>query len=152
MRTLLAGTLALAGLAVAQNAPPPAPVQNQITPQVLGEMLKSATTFSDLIRQLNLKNSLGPDVHTIGPNGQSQHSIDRTAATIGAGAGVGATIGAMTKGQNAALIGALAGAAGGLIIDQIVKNHEQSHPAPVLYPPAQPEAAPVPEARQFKTR
>src|SRR5579872_3613237 len=78
-----------------QSAPPPpaAVIAPAITPQVLGEMLRSATTFNDLARSLNLKNSLGPDVHAAGPDGLPRHTVVRTAQTIGAGAGVGAAIG-----------------------------------------------------------
>lgn len=129
MKTLFLAILALngvGGVALAQQpAPPPS---NQLTPQVLAEMLRSATTFHDLVGNLN--KSLGPDVHTTGPNGASRHSIDRTAATIGAGAGVGAAIGAMTHGQNGVLIGALVGSAGGLILDEILKHREETHPSP----------------------
>ena len=110
------------------QTPVPAPASpspsNQLTPQVLAEMLRSATTFHDLVQNLN--QSLGPDVHTIGPNGVPQHSIERTATTIGAGAGVGAAIGAMSHKQNAVLVGAFIGGAGGLILDEILKHREQT--------------------------
>jgi hypothetical protein len=132
--------LTFSGLAVAaqpdQAAPPQAaPAQasqpqaghaaGQLTPQVLGEMLRSATTFHQLVQNLNLGKSLGPDQHVLGSDGQLHHPIDRTAESIGAGAGAGAAIGAMTRGQNGVLIGALIGAASGLIADQIVKHHEE---------------------------
>src|SRR5258708_15328233 len=84
---------------------------DQLTPQVLGEMLRSATTFHELVRNLNLNKNFGPDVHVAGPDGAPQHSVERTAATIGAGAGAGAAIGGMTKSQNGVLIGALIGGA-----------------------------------------
>jgi hypothetical protein len=117
--------------ALAQTPAPPAP-SSQLTPQVLADMLRSATTFHDLVQ--NLDRSLGPDVHTIGPNGLPQHSVERTAATIGAGAGVGAAIGSMTHKQNGPLIGAFIGGAGGLIIDEILKHREQAQPSPVPTP------------------
>src|SRR5271154_5849507 len=94
-----------AHLAMGQTAAP-APA-NQLTPQVLAAMLRSATTFNELVRNMNLSKSLGPDVHATGANGLPQHSIERTAQTIGAGAGAGAAIGAMTHNQNGVLIGAL---------------------------------------------
>ncbi len=98
---------------------------DQLTPQVLGEMLRSATPFHELVRNLNLNKSLGPDQHIQGPDGRLHHPVERTAETIGAGAGAGAAIGAMTRSQNGVLIGALVGGAGGLIIDQILKHREE---------------------------
>ena len=124
---MLFGLAGVSGLAMAQSpqsAPP-----NQISPQVLAGMLQSAATFHDLVQKLN--QSLGPDVHTIGPDGASQHSVGRTAMTIGAGAGVGAAIGAMTHNPNGALIGALIGSAGGLVFDEVLKHREQTHPQPI---------------------
>jgi hypothetical protein len=115
-------------LALAQA---PASQPNQITPQVLGEMLRTATTFHDLVQNLNLSKSLGPDVHVPRPDGLPEHSVIRTAETIGAGAGAGAAIGGMTHNQNGVLIGALIGGAGGLIVDEILKHREATHPKPV---------------------
>jgi hypothetical protein len=126
------GILSLGGLAMAQSQP--AAPSNQLTPQVLGEMLRSATTFHELVRNLNLNKNFGPDVHLAGPNGTPQHSVERTAQTIGAGAGVGAAIGGMTKGQNGVLVGALIGGAGGLIVDQILKHKEETQQNKVAYP------------------
>ena|SRR5258707_9512644 len=123
---------------VAQSGPAAAQ-SNQMTPQVLAQMLQSASNFHDLVQNLN--KSLGPDVHTIGIDGTSQHSVQRTAVTVGAGAGVGAAIGSMTRSQNGALIGALIGSAGGLVLDEVLKHREQTHPQPV-YAPA-PEQQPV---------
>jgi hypothetical protein len=117
-------SLCLSGLAVAQSSTPPA--SNQVTPKLLVEMLQSASNFHDLVQNLN--KSLGPDVHATGPDGSSQHSLDRTAVTVGAGAGVGVAIGSMTRNQNGALIGALIGSAGGLVLDEILKHREQAHP------------------------
>jgi hypothetical protein len=121
----------LSGLAMAQSSAPPASQSNQITPKVLAEMLQSASNFHDLAQ--NLSKSLGPDVHTTGPDGSSQHSLERTAVTVGAGAGVGVAIGGMTRNPNGALIGALIGSAGGLVLDEILKHREQAHP-PTLDP------------------
>ena len=115
----------LSGLAVAQSSTPPAAQSNQVTPRVLAEMLQSATNFHDLAQ--NLSKSLGPD-------GSSQHSMERTAITVGAGAGVGVAIGSMTRNQNGALIGALIGSAGGLVLDEILKHREQAHPRPIDRP------------------
>lgn len=124
--------ICFSSLAMAQQ-PAPAP-SNQLTPQVLADMLRSATSFHDLVQNLNLNKSLGADVHTVGPNGLPQHSVERTAATIGAGAGVGAAIGEMTHNPNGVLIGAFIGGAGGLVVDEIVKHREQTHPKPVVVP------------------
>ena len=71
MRKVLAPVFVIAfmsGLALAQAPAPAPPPPNQITPQVLAEMLRTATTFHDLVRSLNLKQSLGPDVHSVGPD------------------------------------------------------------------------------------
>ena len=122
--------LLTSGFAVAQTpvlTPPPATAvnPNQLTPQVLGEMLLSANTFHELVSNLNLNESLGPDQHVPGPDGRLHHPITRTVQAIGAGAGAGAAVGAMTHSQNGVLIGALVGSAGGLIIDQILKQREK---------------------------
>ena len=135
---LFAGLTLVSSLALAQSpaqTPPPArpnlphtqaaPAPNQLTPQVLGEMLRSATTFHELVENMNLNKSFGPDQHIQGPDGRFRHPVERTAQTIGAGAGAGAAIGAMTHSQNGVLIGAIVGSAGGLIIDQILKHREE---------------------------
>jgi hypothetical protein len=109
-------------------------------------MLRSATTFHDLVRDLN--KNLGPDDHRPGPDGIPQHSIERTATTIGAGAGVGAAIGGMTRNQNGVLIGAMIGGAGGLILDQILKHREETHPKPIDAPV--PETRPIPQELQHR--
>ena len=120
--------LLTSGFAAAQTpvlTPPPAPAANQLTPQMLGEMLLSANTFHELVSNLNFNESLGPDQHVIGPDGRSRHSMTRTMQVIGAGAGAGAAVGAMTRSDNGVLIGALVGSAGGLIVDQILKQRER---------------------------
>jgi hypothetical protein len=132
-------SVCLSGLAVAQSTAPPTTQPNQVTPKVLAEMLQSASNFHDLVQNLN--KSLGPDVHTTGPDGSSQHSLERTAVTMGAGAGVGVAIGSMTHNQNGALIGALIGSAGGLVLDEILKHREQTH-APTI-DPQKPKDPPV---------
>jgi hypothetical protein len=108
--------------ATAQAAPGP----DQLTPQMLGDMLRSATTFHDLVAKMNLNQSLGPDEHVEGIDGRPRHSLQRTVQTIGAGLGAGAAIGAMTHSRNGVLIGALVGGAGGLIIDKILQHREAS--------------------------
>jgi hypothetical protein len=131
---LISGSFAL-GQSLAQtppSGPPPAsntqavPAPDQLTPQMLGEMLRSATTFHELVARMNLNKSLGPDQHIEGADGRLHHPLARTVQTIGAGVGAGAAIGAMTRSQNGVLIGALIGGAGGLIIDQILKRREDS--------------------------
>ena len=131
----ISAVMCLSALAAAQAPPAPAP-SNQLTTQVLADMLRTATGFHDFVQNLNLNKSLGPDVHTIGPNGLPQHSVARTAVAIGAGAGVGAALGQMSHNPNSVLIGAFIGGAGGLIVDEIVKHREQTHPKPVLVAPA----------------
>lgn len=116
----------LSGLAVAQASARPPSQSDRVTPRVLAEMLQSASNFHDLVQ--NLSRSLGPDIHTPGPDGAPQHSLERTAVTMGAGAGVGVAIGSMTRSQNGALVGALIGSAGGLVLDEILKHREQTHP------------------------
>ena len=140
-----------AACALAQPAPPP-PAPGQLTPQVLGEMLRTATTFHEVVRSLNLYKQLGPDVHVVDAYGVPRHSAQRTAATVGAGVGVGAAIGGMTRNQNGVLIGALIGGAGGLILDEILKRREMNRMAPAydpapMYSPA-PEPPPLPPLRQ----
>ena len=130
------------GVVTLAQSPAPAPAQtqaptNQITPQILAEMLQSATTFHDLVQGLN--KSLAANVHSPGTNGTPQHSMERTATTIGAGAGVGAAFGGMTKNPNGVVIGAMIGGAGGLILDQILKHYEEAHTKPADAPAAAPE-------------
>ena len=127
-RFFFAGIIIMSGVALAQStaqAPPPPSTANQLTPQVLGQMLQSAATFHDLVEKMNLSKSLGPDQHIQGSDGQFHHPVERTAQVVGAGAGAGAAIGAMTRNQNGVLIGALIGGASGLIIDEILKHREE---------------------------
>ncbi|MFB3777560.1 MAG: hypothetical protein ACE141_08105 [Bryobacteraceae bacterium] len=109
------------------SAPPPDPPQAQeLTPQVLGDLLRTATSFHELVTKLNLKNTFGPDQHVLGPDGRYHHSVSRTAAYIGAGAGAGAAIGGMARGANGVFIGAIVGSAGGLILDQVMRHREEA--------------------------
>ena len=77
------------------------PPAQELTPQVLGEILRTAMTFHELVTRLDLRESLGPDQHVLGPDGQYHHPLQRTAAAIGAGAGAGAAIGGMTHSRTA---------------------------------------------------
>ena len=63
-------------------------------------MLRTATSFHELVTRLDPSKSLGPDEHVLGPDGQYHHPLQRTAAVIGAGAGAGAAIGGMTHSMN----------------------------------------------------
>jgi hypothetical protein len=156
---LISGSFAV-GQSLAQTAPAlPPPASNtqaaaapdQLTPQMLGEMLRSATTFHDLVAKMNLNQSLGPDQHVEGSDGRLHHPMERTVQTIGAGLGAGAAIGAMTRSRNGVLIGALVGGAGGLIIDQILKHREDSRER--AYGPAtDPGYAPYDRSREFGDR
>ena len=109
--------------------------------KALLEMLQSAATFHDLVQNLN--KSLGPDVHTTGPDGSSQHSLERTAVTVGAGAGVGVAIGGMTRNPNGALIGALVGSVSGLVLDEVLKHREQAQAHAQTIDPQNPQNPPV---------
>jgi hypothetical protein len=156
MRTMLAFvvflSLSLSAFAAQAQAPaPPAdhPRGQELTPQVLGEMLRTATTFHELVTKMNLSKSLGPDQHVLGADGQYHHPMQRTAEAIGAGAGAGAAIGGMTHSQNGVLIGAIIGSAGGLIIDQIIRHREEMREKATTYDPV-PE--PSPEPRQLQRR
>ena len=42
---------------------------------ILGEILRSATTFHDLVTNLRLNGTLGPDQHVQGPDGQFHHPL-----------------------------------------------------------------------------
>jgi hypothetical protein len=139
--TAIFSFVCLSGLAVAQSSAPPAAQTNQITPKLLTEMLQSASNFHDLVQNLN--KSLGPDVHTTGPDGSSQHSLERTAVTVGAGAGVGVAIGGMTRNPNGALIGALVGSVSGLVLDEVLKHREQAQAHAQTIEPQNPQNPPV---------
>jgi len=152
-------TLAQSPMPTPPSGPPPgspntpaAPPPDQLTPQVLGEMLRSATTFHELVKNMNLNKSLGPDQHIQGPDGRLHHPLERTAETIGAGAGAGAAIGAMTRSQNGVLIGALIGGAGGLIIDQILKHREELREKAIYDQVPDASYAPHDRSRGFKDR
>jgi hypothetical protein len=130
--------------------PQAAPTPGRLTPQMLGEMLRAATTFHELAQNLNIGKLLGPDQHVAGPDGQLHHSMERTAQTVGAGAGAGAAIGAMTHSQNGVLIGALIGAGSGMILDQILKAREDQRSGAANA--AAPNIGYAPEDQQLKLR
>lgn len=140
--------LLTSGFAVAQTpvpAPPPNQADNQLTTQMLGEMLLSANTFHELVSNLNFNETLGPDQHVPGPDGRLRHPMTRTMQVIGAGAGAGAAVGVMTHSNNGVLIGALVGAGGGLLIDQILKQREKRrHEVFFADAPAEPCDCPPP--------
>jgi hypothetical protein len=105
--------------------------------QFLGEMLRSATNFHDLIRSMDLQNNFRTGANDPGlpPAEKQRRSLARTAAIMGAGAGTGVAIGAMTHSEKGVLIGALVGSAGGLVIDQILKSKEARRAAAAGYGP-----------------
>ena len=131
-----------------QTLAPPSdsPQAQEVTPQVLGEMLRTATTFHELVTKLDPSRTLGPDQHVLGPDGRSHHPVTRTAALIGAGAGAGAAIGGMTRKANGVFIGAIIGCAGGLIVDQVMRHREETRER-AAYNPA-PETPPEPRELQ----
>jgi hypothetical protein len=139
--------VSLGALAQAQSSNPQVAGQ-ELTPQVLGEMLRTATTFHDLVTKMNLSKSFGPDQHVLGADGQYHHPLERTAEAIGAGAGAGAAIGGMMRTQNGVLIGAIIGSAGGLIVDQIMRHREEARPKAS----ADPGPDVLPDPRQLQHR
>jgi hypothetical protein len=169
MLSMAAAGWLVAGLALAQQAPlqkvpagrapangqasnpAGASAQNQLSLEVLAEMLRSAVTLHELVENLKLSQTLGPDQHVVGADGREHHSLERTAQTVGAGAGAGAAIGAMTRSQNDVLIGALIGGASGLVIDQIVKQREEQKERAAEATVVNPDYVPPP-SRPFKTR
>ena len=113
--------------------PAPAASNSQLNLVLLAEALRSASTFHDLVKNLNVEKNLNQD-----PNAAP---LSRTAALMGAGAGAGAALGEMSKSQKGVLIGVVAGSAGGFIIDQIIRERAakaaaataaQAAPAPLL--------------------
>jgi hypothetical protein len=128
LATFTVGLLSVASLGWCQSPPPvPAkpPLNSQINLQVLAETLRTAATFHDLVKNLNVEKNLNPD----GGPAPSADPLKRTAAIVGAGAGAGAAIGELRGGQKAVLIGILAGAVGGLVVDQVMR-HNGAKPEP----------------------
>jgi hypothetical protein len=101
-------------------APPAAPASTQVNPQInlvlLAKALQSASTFHDLVKNLNVEKALNP--------GPTAAPLDRTVTIMGAGAGAGAAIGELSHSQKGMLIGIAAGAAGGFVVDQILRQRE----------------------------
>jgi hypothetical protein len=97
------------------TAPAPAAASNsQLNLVLLADALRSASTFHDLVKNLNVEKNLNQD-----PNASP---LSRAAAIMGAGAGAGAAIGEMSRSQKGVLIGVVAGTAGGFILDQILRD------------------------------
>jgi hypothetical protein len=97
-------------------APPAPPTNSQVNLVLLAKALQSASTFHDLVKNLNVEKNLNP--------GPTAAPLDRTAAIMGAGAGAGAAIGELSHSQKGLLIGIAAGAAGGFVVDQILRQRE----------------------------
>lgn len=98
------------------QAPAAAPAGSQLNLVLLAEALRSASTFHDLVKNLNVEKNLNTSP-TAAP-------LDRTVAIMGAGAGAGAAIGEMSRSQKGILIGVVAGTAGGFLIDQILRQRD----------------------------
>ena len=153
MRTTLAFvvflSLSLSAIAAQPQTSAPSsdrPQAQELTPQVLGEMLRTAATFHELVTKLDLSKSLGPDQRVLGPDGQYHHPLQRTAAVIGAAAGAGAAIGGITNRTNGVFIGAIIGSAGGLIVDQIMRHREEMREKATYNP----ETSPYPRELQHR--
>jgi hypothetical protein len=115
------GLFSMAAAGWAQSPLPAAtPANSQVNPQInlvlLAEALRSASTFHDLVKNLNVEKTLSP-----GPNAAP---LDRTVSILGAGAGAGAAIGEMSHSQKGILIGVVAGTAGGFVIDQLLRQRD----------------------------
>lgn len=117
IRKVTLGLFCLTVLGLAQSPVSP-PVQSQISSHInlalLAEALRAASTFHDLVQNLNVEKNLSQD--------QTAAPLNRTAAIMGAGAGAGAAIGELSRSQKGILIGVAAGTAGGFIIDQILRQ------------------------------
>jgi hypothetical protein len=138
------GLFAMTAAGWAQSPAPTAPPANsqvnnsqtnnsQINLVLLAEALRSASTFHDLVKNLNVEKTVNP-----GPNAAP---LDRTVSIMGAGAGAGAAIGEMSHSQKGILIGVVAGTAGGFVIDQLLRQRDAR--AATLPAPTAPAAAPV---------
>jgi hypothetical protein len=116
------GLFSMAAAGWAQSPSPAAPPANsqtnnsQINLVLLAEALRNASTFHDLVKNLNVEKTLNP-----GPNAAP---LDRTVSIMGAGAGAGAAIGEMSHSQKGILIGVVAGTAGGFVIDQLLRQRD----------------------------
>ena len=135
-KTLAILTATLLG-AIACQAQSPAPAAPNLNLQLLAEALRTASTFHDLVKNLNanVAKNLSADATAQAP----APSLDRTAAIVGAAAGAGAALGELHGGQKGVMIGAIAGAASGLVIDQIVRHHQEAAKARAAEPPTDPQ-------------
>ena len=115
--------------------------------QMLAETLRAASTFHDLVRNLNVQKNLNPEgASAASAPATPTQAMARTAAIVGAGAGAGAAVGEWNGGQKAVVIGVIAGAAGGLILDQVLRHKAAKAEAQAD------SGQPVPEAKGFKPR
>ena len=135
------GVVLISGTAQAQPPPPPPSAQGlpsqDINVQFLGEMLRSANNFHDLVKGMQLEQSFGQRDRDAGlPRAERERrELARTAAIMGAGAGAGVAFGSMSHSEKGVLIGALVGSAGGLVIDQILRHRAEVKAQPVSGPP-----------------
>ena len=135
---LTAGLLSIPAMAQAQAPAPPQGVPGQdINVQFLGEMLRSANSFHDLVQGMQLQQNFGgrDADRSLPPAERQRRELARTAAIMGAGAGAGVAFGAMTHSEKGLLIGALVGTAGGLVIDQILRHRAEAKAQPAYGPP-----------------
>jgi hypothetical protein len=142
--------LGFASFGLAQEAPV-APAAPQLNLRMLAETLRAASTFHDLVKNLNVQKNLNPDGGSAaGTQASPNQAMARTAAMVGAGAGTGAAIGEWNGSQKSVAIGVIAGAAGGLILDQILRHKAAKAEAQTQ---AQADSGqPVPEIKGFKPR
>ncbi len=131
-RRVTLGLFAITVLGWAQS--PPAPTNSQINLVLLAEALRTASTFHDLVKNLNVEKNLSQGQG----QGQTGAPLDRTAAIMGAGAGAGAAIGELSRSQKGVLIGAAAGTVGGFVIDQILRQRDAKAAAAAAAVPAPP--------------
>ena len=132
------GIVLLTGTAQAQQPAPPAGLPNQdINVQFLGEMLRSANSFHDLVKGMQLQQTFGgrDADQSLPPAERQRRELARTAAIMGAGAGAGVAFGSMAHSEKGLLIGALVGTAGGLVIDQILRHRAEAKLRPASGPP-----------------
>ena len=144
LATALASGLVLTSAAQAQQPAPQTTPNQDLNMQFLGEMMRSASSFHDLVKGMQLQQTFGArDLDAnLPPAERERREMARTAAIMGAGAGAGAAIGSMSHSEKGLLIGALVGAGSGLVIDQILRHRgdekdEKAAQHPVSGPPPQ---------------
>lgn len=137
-KTLAILTVTLLGsIASRAQTPAPPPATSNLDLQLLAEALRTASTFHDLVKNLNanVARNLSADAAAQSP----APSLDRTAAIVGAAAGAGAALGELHGSQKSVIVGVIAGAASGLVIDQIVRHHQETAKARAAGQPADPQ-------------